>query len=160
MENLQVGTNGYFTFDEYYGYIPFNFGEDMHYSLVAPFFADFDIRGENNSNVSYEVHRKDISEDILSTVNSFITDREGTVFNGEWLLVATWTEVSPYMRNGMVRLVLYLHSWGFFVEIFSRITSSCKFQEIFHNLVHVRTLLCNTPLSALAGIRLRLSEDA
>ena len=104
MENLQVGTNGYFTFDEYYGYIPFNFGEDMQYSLVAPFFADFDIRGENNGGVSYEVHRRDTSEDILSTVNSFITDREGTVFNGEWLLVATWTEVSPYMRNGMVCL--------------------------------------------------------
>ena len=48
---MQVGTNGYFTFDGFSGYEPFLFNESSTQSLVAPFFSGVDILngiGETN----------------------------------------------------------------------------------------------------------------
>ena len=91
--------------------MPFTFGETINYSLVAPFFTDIDIRrinGNENGNVFYEIHNKSTSEYVLSQVNAFITGHTKSKFSGEWLLVATWDHVPPYMDNTIVSTLLMI----------------------------------------------------
>ena len=89
-----MGTNGYFTFDGFTGYSPFTFNESTTQSLVAPFFTDIDIRKVGQ--INYEVHNETTSQSLLSRVNSLINHHAQTVFNGEWMLVATWDGVKHY----------------------------------------------------------------
>ena len=93
---LQVGTNGYFTFEMYTGYIPFLFNENSSISLVAPFFTDIDIEYNMDGQINYEIHTIDTSESIISQINSIVNTYANTEFYGEWLLVATWEDVPPY----------------------------------------------------------------
>ena len=97
---IQVGTNGYFTFTGYTGWIPFLFDGNT-LPLVAPFFADIDI-SNGVGQINYEVHTDDISDSLLSQVNSLISDHAGTEFNGRWMLVATWDQVPPYQNPNIV----------------------------------------------------------
>ena len=90
----QVGTNGYFTFDNFTGYVAFTFNQYTTLSLVAPFFTDIDIRGVGQ--INYEVHNETTSQSLLSRVNSLINHHAQTEFNGEWMLVATWDGVQHY----------------------------------------------------------------
>lgn len=101
MIQIQVGTNGYFTFIGYTGYTPFLFNEGTTLPLVAPFFADIDI-SNGVGQINYEVHTDDISDSLLSQVNSLINDHAGTEFNGRWMLVATWDQVPPYQNPNIV----------------------------------------------------------
>ena len=105
---MQVGTNGYFTFEMFTGYIPFIFHENVNHSLVAPFFSDIDIE-LGFGQIDYEIHTEITSQSILSQVNSLINDQAQTNFNGKWLLVAMWDKVPPYpgYSNDTVRY-LYL----------------------------------------------------
>ena len=95
-----MGTNGYFTFDLYFGWIPFIFSENSTLALVAPFFADNDITA--GGQIAYEIHTPTTSQSILSLVNSVINNYAQTDFYGEWLLVATWDEVPSYSDNALV----------------------------------------------------------
>ena len=91
---MQVGTNGYFTFATFTGYQPFLFYDNTTVPLVAPFFADIDIR--QGGQICYEIHTEANSLSILSQVNLVINDHAETDFYGEWMLVATWDNVPPY----------------------------------------------------------------
>ena len=66
--------------------------EDPHY-LVAPFWADVDIRGEVG-NISYQVYSTGSS--LLDTVNTIISDEKNINFIGHWMLVAEWDSVPSY----------------------------------------------------------------
>ena len=92
---MQVGTNGYFTFEGFLGYQPFLFDENTILSLVAPFFTDIDI-SRGIGQINYEIHTRSSSESILSLVNSIINKQTETEFNGNWLLVATWDNVPQF----------------------------------------------------------------
>ena len=85
--------------------MPFTFNQYTTLSLVAPFFADIDIRGVGQ--INYEVHNKTTSQPILSRVNSLVNHHAQTVFNGEWMLVATWDGV-PHTNTGIVSLYTVL----------------------------------------------------
>ena len=91
---MQVGTNGYFTFQYFTSFAPFIFNENTTQSLVAPFFTDIDI-GQGGQ-IDYEIHTVTTSQSILSEVNSLINEHTQTEFSGEWLLVATWDNVAPF----------------------------------------------------------------
>ena len=99
----QVGTNGYFTFDEF---TAFTFSESTTIPLVAPFFADNDISfgvGE----IIYEVHTESTSESIISYVNSIVNQNHHADFEGKWMLVATWSGVPPFSGfGGIVSLLI------------------------------------------------------
>ena len=97
---VQVGTNGYFTFDGYNGYIPFSFDE-RNQSIVAPFFTDIDI-SQGVGQIRYEVHRENT---ILDKVNELINNCSLKDFTGNWLLVATWEDVPWYQKPDMVSLL-------------------------------------------------------
>ena len=99
---MQVGTNGYFTFEYFSGYSPFVFTENTYHSLVAPFFFDIDI-SEGIGQIKYEIHTVATSESILSQVDFLINKHTENDFNGEWLLVATWDEVPPFGSYNLVR---------------------------------------------------------
>ena len=90
----QVGTNGYFTFDGFTGFFPFLFNENVRLSLVAPFFADIDIR--RGGQIIYEVHTQSTSSALFSEINLIIEQNLQTEFSGQWLLVATWDDVPPF----------------------------------------------------------------
>ena len=92
---MQVGTNGYFTFQYFTSFSPFIFNENITQSLVAPFFTDIDI-SYGVGQIDYEIHTVTTSQSILSEVNSLINEHTQTEFNGEWLLVATWDNVPPF----------------------------------------------------------------
>ena len=91
---LQVGTNGYFTFDGFTGYRAFLFNE-RNQSLVAPYFTDIDI-SVGVGQIQYEVHTGATSEEVLSQVNELINQCSEKEFKGNWLLVATWENVPWY----------------------------------------------------------------
>ena len=106
VHNIQVGTNGYFTFDGYTGYSPFLFNASRNLSLVAPFFTDIDI-SNGIGQISYEIHNESVSEPILSSVDSVINEYLQTDFHGEWLLVAKWDDV-PHFRGGPENVGFYI----------------------------------------------------
>ena len=95
----QVGTNGYFTFEEEFTeYVLFLFVGNTRDSLVAPFFSDIDI-SNGVGRIDYEIHTNNTSQSILSSVNSIINRQTQTGFNGRWLLVATWDDVPQFREN-------------------------------------------------------------
>ena len=97
----QVGTNGYFTFNEFSGY--FIDGNDS-VALVAPFFTDIDI-SQGVGRIDYEIHTEATSEAILHEVNSLVNEHAQTEFNGKWMLVATWDDVPPYGDTSVVSFI-------------------------------------------------------
>ena len=96
--SMQVGTNGYFTFDVFAGFVPFTFNENVSLSLVAPFFTDIDI-STGVGQIIYEIHTLPTSRRIISKVNSIIKKQTKENFRGEWMLVATWEDVPQYGTN-------------------------------------------------------------
>ena len=84
--NLQIGTNGYFTFKYFTGFTPFPFKRGNGLSLVAPFFTDIDLP---QWHVEYEVHTNN-SIDIATAINERINNTCDTTFCGEWFLIASW----------------------------------------------------------------------
>ena len=97
---LQVGENGYFTFNGFSGFSPFFFHEGS-LPLVAPFFTDVDT-SVGVGEVEYEVHTEATSRTILSDVSNLINNCTGKQFIGTWLLVATWEDVPAYGEDPTV----------------------------------------------------------
>ena len=96
---MQVGTNGYFSFGrQVTNCCPIPFPNGPYY-LVAPFWSDIDIRGDDGGEIYYQVHSrgsKSVSDELLDEVSVFISNSQQTVFNGSWMLVATWDHVKAY----------------------------------------------------------------
>lgn len=97
VHNVQIGTNGYFAFEEYILHEPFFFDNTTNISLVAPLLADFDI--ETHGQVNYEVHTMNTSSYILSHISALINQNQDIDFAGEWLVVATWEDVTHFAYN-------------------------------------------------------------
>ena len=64
---MQVGTNGYFTFQYFTSFAPFIFNENTTQSLVAPFFTDIDI-GQGGQ-IDYEIHTVTTSVFSLKSIH-------------------------------------------------------------------------------------------
>ncbi len=98
---MQVGTNGiisfsnpwFFWYPETFPTTSFNTREAF---VVAPFWADHDIRVEGT--VSYKTYSfgDGDSNIMLEYVSSFIRSNRNESFTGQWMLVANWTDVHPY----------------------------------------------------------------
>ena len=106
---LQVHTNGYFTFDGYDDYSPYDFGTENR-SLVAPFFSDIDI-SSGRGQIRYEIHTEATSMEILSKVNQLIQNCTGKHFRGNWLLVATWEDTPWYGETIVSALHVIISSY-------------------------------------------------
>ena len=101
----QIYTDGYFSF-----------GRDIilfispratsHISIsassftVAPFWANIDLRV--GGSVNFQVYTSANGSTKLEQVSQVINDREGTFFNGTWMLIAQWTEVARRHGNSNV----------------------------------------------------------
>ena len=110
VESLQVGTNGYFSFGTPQTvYTPSLFSSTSPYNyLVAPFWADIDI--SIHGSISYEVHSTSAGSSsiaLLNRVSTFISNQQNTQFSGNWMLVATWSQVSQV--GGSSSVVSFLH---------------------------------------------------
>ena len=104
-ESLQVGTNGYFSFGTRRTvYNPSLFSSTSPYSyLVAPFWADIDITVHGS--ISYEVHSTSAGSSsiaLLNRVSTFISNQQNTQFSGNWMLVASWSQVSAYSGSSSI----------------------------------------------------------
>ena len=104
---MQVGTNGYFTFDEFIDPRPFMFNDNISLSLVAPFFTDIDI-SEGVGQIVYEVHTLSTSKHVISKVDSIVKKQKQENFKGEWMLVATWEDVPQYETNHNIVSYLFI----------------------------------------------------
>ena len=104
---VQVGTNGYFTFDLFDGYAPFHFDEFTYMSLVAPFFSDIDISG-GVGEINYEIHTDVTSQSVISRIDAVISEHMQIDFNGKWLLVAQWDGV-PEFGSDIDIVSIYVH---------------------------------------------------
>ena len=93
----QIGTNGLLSFGSGYNSwsnqdFPGNSAISSRY-LVAPFWDDVDIRGDNGE-ISYQVFQ---SGDDMEIVSSFIRSQTSfTTFEGTWMMVVFWDSVHPY----------------------------------------------------------------
>lgn len=89
-----MGTNGLLSFNNSYNpwfNNPFSEFSSPDY-LIAPFWADVDIRG-GNGRIFYEIHE---SGYFLDQVNTFLQRKRPSSFEGTWMLVAHWDAVHPY----------------------------------------------------------------
>ena len=105
LESLQVGTNGYFSFGTRRTvHDPFLFSFTTPYNyLVAPFWADIDI--SIHGSISYEVHSTSAGSSsiaLLNRVSTFISNQQNTQFSGNWMLVASWSQVSAYRGSSSI----------------------------------------------------------
>ena len=105
VESLQVGTNGYFSFGIRRTITrPSLFSSTSPYNyLVAPFGADIDIR--IHGSISYEVHSTSAGSSsiaLLNRVSTFISNQKNTQFSGNWMLVASWSQVPAYSGSSSI----------------------------------------------------------
>ena len=100
---MQVGTNGYFAFEQFIGFTPFTFDGNRNISLVAPFFTDTDL-SIGKGHVFYEIHTDTTSTEMFSSINSLINEHKQAQFDGKWLMVAKWEDVPPYGNLSIVRV--------------------------------------------------------
>lgn len=100
---FQVGTNGVISFEDPWAFwypetFPTSFQATREAFVVAPFWADHDIRLEGE--VSYQTYTFGDSDSnaALEYVSAFVRSRSNTAgnFTGRWMLVAQWTDVHPY----------------------------------------------------------------
>ena len=97
--SLQVGTNGYFSFDKVFtDYTPYEFPGSSKVSLVSPFFSDIDT-SYGTGIIRYEVHTLSQSPTVLAEVSRIINEHTGEAFAGSWLLLAEWRNVPEYGRS-------------------------------------------------------------
>ena len=73
--------------------------------LVAPFWADFDIRGEQG-NISHQVYYT--GSPLLDYVSTIISDEGNIDFTGHWMLVAEWDSV-PQFPHDAINQVSYIN---------------------------------------------------
>ena len=100
----QIGTNGIVSFDQpVYSPTPVRFPSNRNdirnLFLVAPFWADIDIRDAGD--IFYEVHTAfssgdQDSSDLMSQVDDYIQGETGQEFSGSWMLVVQWDMVHPW----------------------------------------------------------------
>ena len=64
------------------------------YASVSVFAMDYCFGPDCGHEVLYEVHQQSSSPSILSQVNTFISQNQQREFNGQWLLVAMWTNLT------------------------------------------------------------------
>ena len=65
--------------------------------LVAPFWADADLR--ESGNILWEVHSaggSEIGDSYLDQVSVFIENRENVTFAGNWMMMVDYDQVPPY----------------------------------------------------------------
>ena len=99
-----MGTNGVISFGRtFLRHLPVEFPspfpEVYTNYILAPFWADVDIRLIGA--IYYETHTMAVngSRDLLNRVSSFITFKTGEEFQGNWMIVALWDDVHPYNGN-------------------------------------------------------------
>ena len=97
----QVGTNGVISFSRpfYYWYpYPFpGFSYLRRFHVVAPYWADHDIRREGS--VLYETFERGRSPNddlMLSRVNDYLNRSMSSDFSGTFMILAKWNGVHPY----------------------------------------------------------------
>ena len=65
--------------------------------IVAPFWADADLRLDGE--IYYELHTSGsnpTSIELLDRVSGFISRELGVMFEGNWMMVATWDGIHPW----------------------------------------------------------------
>ena len=100
--HLQVSTNGLLSFGRGVTYSnPALFpGIDSYNYLVAPFWANHDIR--STGEVAFQTINSTDDADLLSIVSTFVSQQQGVHFTGTWMLVADWIDVAQYgSRTGV-----------------------------------------------------------
>ena len=112
---MQVGTNGYFSFGRQVTHCcPSPFPNVRDY-LVAPFWSDIDIRGDDGGEIYYQVHSRgnnnSVSDELLDEVSAFISNSQQTVFSGSWMLVAKWDHVKAYSGDPLTVSLLKHSDW-------------------------------------------------
>lgn len=94
---IQLGSNGYVSFDEARALISSTlFPTDNTLYVVAPYLDDFDP--STGGNISYEVHfGTNFTSPLMSKVNTYVSKRENlTDFSGSWMMIAEWRNVPPF----------------------------------------------------------------
>ena len=96
--------------------------EDAYTGVVAPFLSRNNF---SSGSILYEVHTRATSKFIFSIVDSIINKHhKNHIFNGSWLLVASWQNVKPYGETCRVSILQIVN------EIFILFLQSNTFQGI------------------------------
>lgn len=113
---IQVATNGLLSFGEAYSHydpepFPGTSTSVQNGHLIAPFWDDIDISG-GGGHVYYQTFSSDDSDSLTTTnlnaVNTYINSVHGDgSFEGTWMLVAHWDQVSPYPHGSFPSPILY-----------------------------------------------------
>ena len=68
---------------------------DIYWGFTAaPLWSDIDLRLAGN--VSWEIHTRQQSEDMMNLVTDFIQMNINSTFTGQWMIVGFWENVHPF----------------------------------------------------------------
>ena len=106
----KVGTDGWISFGRALNnsnpaLFPTNAADVFWTFTVAPFWSNLDT--SQGGNVSWEIHNISLSHELIETVNNFIHDEYGDVnFNGTWMLLGFWEDVTPSGKSSPVSILM------------------------------------------------------
>ena len=109
----KVGTDGWISFGHALNnsnpaLFPTNSADEFWTFTVAPFWSNLDT--SQGGNVSWEIHNISLSHELIETVNNFIHDEYGDVnFNGTWMLLGFWEDVTPSGKSSPVSFFYILN---------------------------------------------------
>ena len=97
-----MGVNGIISFGEEFEatspvLFPGSAGASYYSYVVAPFWADADLRVRGN--ISWEVHSlgaSDEGDSYLKQVSEFLRNRENVTFLGDWMMIVSYDRVPIY----------------------------------------------------------------
>ena len=91
----QISTNGLVSFGSSSDDFPVDRNEfpDLDRFLVAPYWADFDLRIKGR--IAYEIFASP-SSSVVQAVNKFLADNQTLVFSGSWALLASWEDTCRF----------------------------------------------------------------
>ena len=71
--------------------------------MVAPFWADADLRRQGN--ITWEIHSlggSEAGDAYLDQVSVFLENREGVNFDGNWMMILDFEEIPPYHAFSLI----------------------------------------------------------
>ena len=112
----QIGVNGIISFGKTFQHfspelLPGSFAAIFYAYVVAPFWADADLRRQGN--ITWEIHSlggSEAGDAYLDQVSVFLENREGVNFDGNWMMILDFEEIPPYHAFSLildVSIILY-----------------------------------------------------
>ena len=112
---MQISSHGLISFGlSYTAYVPQTF--PIPQRVVAPYWDDMDLTLKGEVRYTVITPANSTQSHLLTTANEFISSVEDTEFIAEWMLVAYWVDVCPFVNRYCTQVNQKQHGRKFLVD--------------------------------------------